>query len=60
MVDRHAASEWQRILWRILTNPMFEVVVAILVVALSAWVVVETQMDLRHDRHKLPLLFGQK
>jgi hypothetical protein len=60
MVDRHVASQWQRVLWRILTNPMFEVVAAILVVALSAWIVVETQMDLRHDPHKLPLLFGQK
>ena len=60
MVDRHIGNEIQKVLWRILTNPTFEVVAAILVVLFAAWVVVETQMDLSHDRHKLPLLFGQK
>ena len=60
MIDRHAASEWHKTLWKILTNPMLEVVAALLVVAVAAWVVVETQMELRHDRHQLPLVFGQK
>jgi ABC-type nickel/cobalt efflux system permease component RcnA len=60
MSERHIGSELQKILWRILTNPMFEVVAAILVVLLAAWVVVETQADLRHDKHRLPLLFGSK
>ena len=60
MFDRHLGSAWQKALWKVLTNPMFEVVAAIVVMAVAACVVVETQMDLRHDRHKLPLLFGQK
>jgi ABC-type nickel/cobalt efflux system permease component RcnA len=60
MVDRHIGNGWHKTLWKILTNPTFEVVAAILVMLFAAWVVVETQADLRHDRHKLPLLFGQK
>ena len=60
MFDRHLGSEWQKALWRLLTNPTFEVVAAILVVAVAACVVVETQMELRHDRSALPVLFGQK
>ena len=60
MFDRHFGNEWHKALWRILTNPMFEVVAAILVMVVAAWVVVETQMEPRSDRQKLPILFGQK
>ena len=60
MFHRDLVHDWQKTLWRILTNPMFEVLAALLAVAVAACVVVETQMELRHDRHKLPLLFGQK
>ena len=60
MLDRHPGSQTQKVLWRILTNPTFEVVAAILVVALATWVVVETQMELRDTRNGLPILFGQK
>ena len=60
MFDRYPGSAWQKALWKVLTNPTFEVVAVIVLMAVAACVVVETQMDLRHDRHRLPLLFGQK
>ena len=31
---------WQNALWKILTNPAFEVVAAMVVVLLAAWVVI--------------------
>ena len=60
MVQRHSGYSWQKALWRIVTNPTVEVIAAIIVMVFAAWVVVETQADLRHDKHRLPLLFGQK
>jgi hypothetical protein len=60
MFGRQLGSEWQKTLWKILINPMFEVAAAVLVVSVAACVVVETQMELRHDRHRLPLLVGPK
>lgn len=59
MVQR-LQGEWQKVLWRILTHPTFEVVVAILAVLVAIWVLVDAQLELRHDRHAIPLLFGQK
>ncbi len=53
--------QWQKTLCKIVTHPTFRVVAAIIVMALSAWIVVQTQMDLQHDRDaSIPLLFGQK
>ena len=60
MFGRQLGTEWQKVLWKILINPMFEVIAAILVVAVAACVVIETQMELRHDRQPLPLLVGPK
>ena len=60
MFGRQLGNEWQKALWKILVNPMFEVIAVILVVAVAACVVLETQMELRHDRSKLPLLVGPK
>ena len=54
----HSGSEWQKALWRILSNPTVEVIGVILVMLLAACVIVETQM--MGARHKLPYVFGQK
>lgn len=54
------SGEWQKTLWKIVTNPTFEVLAAIVVVAFAAWIVVQTQIDLRHDRNPSPVLFGTK
>jgi len=50
--------DWQKRLWRILKNPALEVVAAILVVMLAAWVVVETEVEQRTTL--FPLLSGHK
>ena len=34
--------DWQNAIWKILTNPAFEVVVAIVLVLMAAWFVIDT------------------
>ena len=60
MQPRIFGTDWQKTLWKIVTHPTSKVAATIVVVALSAWIVVQTQMELRHDRTALPLLFGHK
>ena len=36
--------DWQIALWKILTNPAFELVMAIVVVLLAAWFVIDTDI----------------
>jgi hypothetical protein len=45
------ASTWQRQVWKAVTNPAVEVLAAIVVVLLAAWVVVETEAE-----HRIPHL----
>jgi ABC-type nickel/cobalt efflux system permease component RcnA len=52
-------SDWHKTLWKIVRNPTFEVIVAIIVVALAAWLVVQTEIDLRHNADHGPLLFAK-
>ncbi|HYC37618.1 MAG TPA: hypothetical protein VEC19_14425 [Usitatibacter sp.] len=47
-------DDWQKALWRILTHPTFEVVAAIVVVAISTWIVVQAEVDLRNNPYPLP------
>jgi autotransporter translocation and assembly factor TamB len=55
---RFVDTDWQKRLWRILKNPALEVVAAILLMVLAAWVVVETEAEQRTTL--FPLLFGYK
>lgn len=55
---RFVDIDWQKRLWRILKNPALEVVAAILVVMLAAWVVVETETEQRSTL--FPLLSGRR
>ncbi len=55
---RFVGIDWQKTLWRILKNPALEVVAAILVMMLAAWVVVETEAEQRTTL--FPLLTGHK
>jgi hypothetical protein len=51
-------NDWQKALWKVLRNPTVEVVAAIVVVMLAAWVVVQAEAE---DHGTLfPLLFGHK
>ncbi|HUP29897.1 MAG TPA: hypothetical protein VM122_06975 [Usitatibacter sp.] len=53
-------STWQKALWKFVTNPTVEVVAAIAVVLVAAWVVVQTDVDLRHHQRPFPVPFDQK
>ena len=46
---RRLGNDWQKAIWKVLTNPAVEVVAAILAVLLAAWIVIQT--DLEHPRH---------
>jgi ABC-type nickel/cobalt efflux system permease component RcnA len=46
--------EWQKTLWKIVRNPAFEVVAAIVVVLFAAWIVVQNETDLRQPIFPVP------
>ena len=46
--------DWQKALWKIVRNPAFEVVAAILVVLLAAWIVVQSETDIRQPIFPVP------
>ena len=37
-------GDWQGTIWKIVTNPAFEVVAAIVVMMVAAWIVIDTDM----------------
>jgi hypothetical protein len=46
---RRLGNDWQKAIWKIVTNPAVEVLAAIVAVLLAAWVVVATEIE--HPRH---------
>ncbi|HET9576354.1 MAG TPA: hypothetical protein VFP44_00915 [Usitatibacter sp.] len=52
------ASEWHKTVWKVVTNPAIEVIAAIVVVLLAAWVVVQTEVEQRVPA--LPVISGVK
>ena len=48
------SRDWQKTFWKIVRNPAFEVVAAIVVVLLAAWVVVQSETDIRHPIFPVP------
>ena len=55
---RFGDNGWYKALWRLLRSPAFEVIVAIAVVLLAAWVVIQTEVERRSTL--FPLLFGHR
>ena len=47
-------KDWQKTLWKIVSNPAFEVVAAIVVVLFAAWIVVQSETDTRHSIFPVP------
>ncbi len=47
-------KDWQKTLWKIVSNPAFEVVAAIVVVLFAAWIVVQSETDTRHQIFPVP------
>ena len=56
---RTISSEFHRTLCKIVGNPTFKVVLALIVMAVAAWIVVQTEIDLRHSAGD-PLVFAPK
>jgi hypothetical protein len=48
------SKDWQKWIWKIISNPAFEVVAAILVVLLAAWIVVQAESDNPHPVFPVP------
>ena len=48
------SRDWQKTLWKIVRNPAFEVVAAIVVVLFAAWIVVQSETDIRHPVFPVP------
>jgi hypothetical protein len=56
MTVRPFREEMQR-LWRILTNPTFEVLAAIVLVVVAAWIIVDSEALVKTPA--TPVLFGK-
>ena len=61
---RHIGNDWQKALWKILSNPAIEVVAAIVVVVFATWIVVLTDVEQRglggSKGSHVPVLFDRK
>ena len=56
---RTISGEFHRTLCKIVRNPTFKVILALIVMAFAAWIVVQTETDLRHSAGD-PLVFAPK
>ena len=59
MHSRNLGSQWQKTFVRIVKNPTFEVLAAIVAVVFAVWIVVQTEIDLRQQQ-RAAIPFGQK
>jgi hypothetical protein len=59
VVRRHFGfNDWRNAFWKIVSNPAIEVVAAIAVVVLAAWVVVSTEVDAQKSLFPVPAAHG--
>ncbi|MGE5615280.1 MAG: hypothetical protein ACM3X5_00050 [Bacillota bacterium] len=58
MATRFIGNPWQKAIWKILTNPTFEVIAVMAAVLVSAWLVIDTDASSRASI--FPVLFGRK
>jgi hypothetical protein len=56
---RTISGEFHRTLCKIVGNPTFKVILTLIVVAIAAWIVVQTEIDLRHGAAD-PLVFAPR
>lgn len=49
-------SDWQKTLWKLVSNPAIEVIAAIVVVLFMAWIVITTEAENRHTVFPVPTL----
>jgi hypothetical protein len=49
-------NDWQKTIWKIIRNPAFKVITAIVVVLFATWLIVQTETDLRqHTPFPVPV-----
>lgn len=60
MQPKTLGEPWHKTFVRILKNPTFEVLAAIVAVVLATWIVVQTEVDLRVPQRPGAIPFGQK
>lgn len=58
-VQIHFRNDWHKTLRKIVSNPTLEVVAAIVLVLIAAWVVIGTEAE-HHAAPLFPLLFGHR
>ena len=59
VVRRHLGfNDWRNAFWKIVRNPAIEVMAAIAVVLLAAWVVVSTEVDSKKSLFPVPAAQG--
>ena len=58
MASRLTGTPWQKAIWKILTNPTFEVIAVMAAVLVSAWLVIDT--DASDRTSTFPVLFGRR
>lgn len=52
-------TPWQKI-WKFITNPTVEVLLAVAVMVVSAWFVIESESAPRKNANGFPVFFGHK
>jgi hypothetical protein len=58
MQSKSTSSHWYKKLWKILSNPTFDVIAAMVVVIFAAWIVIQTESE--EKRPAFPVLFGNR
>jgi len=51
---RHFGNDWRNAIWKLVSNPAFEVVAAIAVVMLATWIVVTTEVEEKKTLFPVP------
>jgi ABC-type nickel/cobalt efflux system permease component RcnA len=54
MLLKFFGTEWRNAFWKLISNPAFEVVAAILAVLFAAWVLVQTETERKHSLFPVP------
>ena len=53
-LGRHFGNDWRNALWKIVSNPAVEVMAAIVVVLLAAWIVVSVETEEKKTLFPVP------
>jgi len=54
METKHSGNDWRNAIWKLVSNPAFEVVAAIAVVMLATWIVVTTEVEEKKTLFPVP------